>query len=94
MSGTYPSRTAQTELGGVSVAPTDRSVQASEGVTYQQVQTAQTSATTSLKTQLSSIEDVDTAQMAIDVTTANTAYQAALQTSATVRQLSLLDFLR
>jgi flagellar hook-associated protein 3 FlgL len=73
------------------------SAQASEGVTYQQVQTAQTvqtSAATSLKTQLSSIEDVDTAQMAIDVTTANTAYQAALQTTATVRQLSLLDFLR
>lgn len=71
--------------------------QAGEGATYQQVQnaqTAQTSASTSLKTQLSSIVDVDTAQMAIDVTTANTAYQAALQTTASVRQLSLLDFLK
>jgi flagellar hook-associated protein 3 FlgL len=73
------------------------SAQATEGATYQQVQraqTAQTTASTSLTTQLSTIEDVDPAQLAIEVTTANTAYQAALQTTASIRQLSLLDFLR
>jgi flagellar hook-associated protein 3 FlgL len=58
----------------------------------QRAQTAQTSATSST-TQLSSTEDVDPAQVAIQLTTANTAYQAALQTSASIRQLSLLDFL-
>ncbi len=73
------------------------SAQSIEGATYQQVQRAQTTQTatsTSLTTELSSIEDVDTAQMAIQVTTANTAYQAALQTTASIRQLSLLDFLK
>ena len=73
------------------------SVRAGAGATYQQVrkvQTARTWAATSLKKQLSSIEDVDTLHLAIDVTTANIAYQAALQTTASVRQLSLLDFLR
>lgn len=68
-----------------------------EGAAYEQVQQAQTTqitADTAMKTQLSGIEDVDLAEMAIKVTTANTAYQAALQTTATVRQLSLLDFLR
>jgi flagellar hook-associated protein 3 FlgL len=71
--------------------------QATEGATYQAVQraqTAQTSAATSLTSQLSTIEDIDPAQMAIQLTTANTAYQAALQTTASVRQLSLLDFLK
>jgi flagellar hook-associated protein 3 FlgL len=59
-----------------------------------QAQTQQTANSTAMTTQLSSIEDVDMAQMAIKVTTANTAYQAALQTTASIRQLSLLDFLR
>lgn len=71
--------------------------QASEGATYQQVQLAQTTGTTratALKTQLSGIEDADMADLAIRVTTANTTYQAALQTTARVGQLSLLDFLR
>lgn len=73
------------------------SAQAAEGATFNQVQQAQTQQTstgTAMQTQLSSIEDIDPAEMAIKLTTANTAYQAALQTTASVRQLSLLDFLR
>lgn len=73
------------------------SAQAAEGATYAQVQNAQTTQTatgTALTTQLSSIEDVDMAEMAIKVTSANTAYQAALQTTARIGQVSLLDFLR
>ena len=34
------------------------------------------------------------AKLAVQVATANTAYQAALQTTASIRQLSLLDFLK
>lgn len=58
------------------------------------MQTTQASNTTTLKSQLSDIQDIDLAEMAIQVTTANTNYQAALQTTASIRQLSLLDFLR
>ena len=71
--------------------------QSVEGATYQTVQQAQTTQTTTgtaLTTQLSGIEDADMADLAIKVSTANTTYQAALQTTATVGQLSLLDFLR
>ena len=70
--------------------------QASEGAAYQRVQVAQgvqTQAGTALKTQLSTIQDIDLADMAVQVTTANTTYQAALQTTASIRQMSLLDFL-
>jgi len=73
------------------------SAQAVAGAAYQhvqQAQSAQQSDATSLKTRLSGIEEVDLADMAIKVTTANTAYQAALQTTAAIGQLSLLDFLR
>lgn len=95
-------RTSPSSLSG-SIARIDSAIsrvssaQATEGATYQSVeraQTAQTSAATSLTTALSSIEDIDPAQLAIQLTTANTAYQAALQTTASVRQLSLLDFLK
>jgi flagellar hook-associated protein 3 FlgL len=71
--------------------------QATEGAAYQQVQRAQTEQTadgTAMTTRLSSITEVDMAEMAVKVTTANTAYQAALQTTASVRQMSLLDFLK
>jgi flagellar hook-associated protein 3 FlgL len=71
--------------------------QATEGAAYQQVQSAQTQQTaqgTAMTDQLSSITEVDMADMAVKVTTANTAYQAALQTTASVRQMSLLDFLK
>ncbi|SDI81782.1 flagellar hook-associated protein 3 FlgL [Frankineae bacterium MT45] len=73
------------------------SSQAAEGATYNQVQTALTgadTAATQLKVNLSNVSEIDFAQSVIDVTSANTAYQAALQTTATISQRSLLDFLR
>jgi flagellar hook-associated protein 3 FlgL len=72
------------------------SAQATEGAAYQRVQVAQaaqTSSTLSTQSQLSDVQDIDIAQMAIQVTTANTNYQAALQTMASISQTSLLDFL-
>ena len=72
------------------------SAQAAEGTTYQQVQNTQSvqSATgTNLATQLSGLQDIDLADMTVKVATANVTYQAALQTTANVRQLSLLNFL-
>lgn len=71
--------------------------QAMEGSVSQQVQQAQTTQTsvgTSLTTQLSGIEGIDLADAAVRVAAANTSYQAALQTTASIGQLSLLDFLR
>lgn len=73
------------------------SAQAVAGANYQRVQLAQSTQTTvgtSLKGQLSDIVDIDLAKMAVQVTTANTAYQAALQTTANIHQMSLLDFLK
>ncbi|HZC70503.1 MAG TPA: flagellar hook-associated protein FlgL [Jatrophihabitans sp.] len=73
------------------------SAQAAEGAAYSQVQNQQTVATdvgTNIATQLSDIQDVDIADMAVQVSAANVTYQAALQTTANVRQLSLLEFLR
>jgi flagellar hook-associated protein 3 FlgL len=73
------------------------SSQAAEGAAYQRVQMAQTNGTTqatALKSQLSGIADVDLADLAVQVTTAHTTYQAALQTTAMLGQMSLLDFLR
>lgn len=80
-----------------SVLSTVSSVQAAEGGVTSQVaraQTTQTAVGTALTTQLSGIEDVDLADMAIKVASANTSYQAALQTTAKVGQLSLLNFLQ
>lgn len=79
--------TALNRLGGA---------QANEGATYQRVQAAATQLGTNdvaLKSQLSDVQDVDIAQLAVQVTTASTTYQAALQTTANIRQLSLLQFL-
>ncbi len=45
-------------------------------------------------TSLSGIQDADVAEMAIQISSANIAYQAALQTTASIRQTSLLDYLR
>jgi flagellar hook-associated protein 3 FlgL len=79
--------TALDRLGGA---------QANEGATYQRVQASSTQLGTTdvaLKSELSSVQDIDLADVAIKVTTANTTYQAALQTTANIRQLSLLQFL-
>jgi flagellar hook-associated protein 3 FlgL len=73
------------------------SQQAAAGATYSRVQSTQNAAATNsiqLKSQLSDLEDIDIADMAIKVSTADAAYQAALATTAKVRQNSLLDFLR
>jgi flagellar hook-associated protein 3 FlgL len=73
------------------------SAQAGEGAAYRQVQNAQavsTGVSTNVATQLSDLQDIDLAEMAVQVSTANVTYQAALQTTANVRQLSLLNFLR
>lgn len=73
------------------------SAQAAEGSAYQRVQVAQAqqaSTSVTLKSQLSDIQDIDIAEVAVQVTTANTNYQAALQTTANIRQLSLLNFLK
>ena len=51
-------------------------------------------AVTSVRTSLSSIQDIELADMAVQASTANVTYQAALQTTASVRQLSLLNFLQ
>jgi flagellar hook-associated protein 3 FlgL len=70
--------------------------QAAEGSAYSRVQAAQASLTqtsTALKTRLSGIQDIDLASMAVQVSTANVNYQAALQTTASIRQMSLLEFL-
>lgn len=67
------------------------------GSIYQRVQNSQnlvSSSTLDLKSQLSDIEDVDVADLAIKVSSADAAYQAALATTAKIRQVSLLDFLR
>lgn len=71
--------------------------QAKEGATYNRVtsaQAAQTTTTLALTSELSDIQDVDIAKQAVLVSTANVNYQAALQTTANIRQTSLLDFLK
>jgi flagellin-like hook-associated protein FlgL len=64
---------------------------------YDRVQTTREAATStadSRTTELSQIRDIDLADMAVQLTTANAVYQSALQTTASIRQLSLMDFLR
>jgi flagellar hook-associated protein 3 FlgL len=71
--------------------------QALAGAKYQRIQGVQTTSnanTIQLKSQLSDLQDIDLADMAVQVSTANAAYQAALATTAKVSQISLLDFLR
>jgi flagellar hook-associated protein 3 FlgL len=84
-----------TQLDARQVAITsDRSL---AGAKYQRIQTVQSSATTNtlqLTSQLSDLQDIDLAETVVQVTSANTAYQAALATTAKVGQISLMDFLR
>jgi flagellar hook-associated protein 3 FlgL len=73
------------------------SQQAVEGATYNRVtatQAAQSTTNLALTSELSDIQDVDLAAQAVAVSTANVTYQAALQTTASIRQMSLLDFLK
>ena len=55
---------------------------------------AQTSARTAMTSQLPGIENVDHTDRALKLATVNTAYRAALRTTASIGQVSLLDFLR
>jgi flagellar hook-associated protein 3 FlgL len=73
------------------------SSQASAGAAYQRIQDVQNQlgpTSTAMKSQLSDLQDVDIASMAIEVSTANAAYQASLATTAKLQQNSLLDYLR
>lgn len=73
------------------------SQQAVVGATYNRVQSAQADMAAGAidrKSQLSQVQDIDLADMAIQVSSADAAYQAALQTTAKIRQTSLLDFVR
>lgn len=94
-SGTPPVPSALSQLdAAISNVST---AQATEGATYKQVQNAQTvqaSTNTTLKTQLSNVQDIDLASMAVQVSTAQVTYQAALQTTAGIQQMSLLNFLQ
>jgi flagellar hook-associated protein 3 FlgL len=71
--------------------------QATEGSASDQVQAAQGNVTNNVlqyQTQLSTLQDVDVANMAISVQSANTAYDAALATTAKISQTSLLSYLQ
>jgi flagellar hook-associated protein 3 FlgL len=73
------------------------SQQALAGAKFARIQDTQNVSSTNvirLKSQLSDLQDIDLAEMAVRVSTADAAYQAALATTAKVRQNSLLDFLR
>jgi flagellar hook-associated protein 3 FlgL len=88
----------QTDLTNLSAAMNTVSVQqAFAGANYDRIQTVQkTQSATALQltTQLSGLQDVDVADMAVQISSANIAYQAALQTTANIRQTSLLDYLK
>lgn len=47
-----------------------------------------------IRTNLSEIQDIDLAEVAIAVSTAQVVYNAALQTTANIQQVSLLNFLK
>ena len=73
------------------------SARSASGAALARVTAAQTTGATdmvSLKTNLSQIQDIDLAQVAVAMNTAQVVYQASLQTTANIRQLSLLNFLK
>jgi flagellar hook-associated protein 3 FlgL len=73
------------------------SARAQSGAALARVEAAQTTAATdkiSIKTNLSQIQDIDLAEVAIAMNTAQVVYQASLQTTANIRQLSLLNYLK
>jgi flagellar hook-associated protein 3 FlgL len=59
----------------------------------QAAQTEQTSQTTSLQTDLSSVVDADLPSTIVKLNQAQTAYQAALQSSVSTMQLSILNYI-
>lgn len=73
------------------------SARAASGSALQRVEAAQVTGATdklTIQTNLSEIQDIDLAEVAIQVKTAEVVYQASLQTTASIRQLSLLNFLK
>lgn len=93
-----PSTLSPSALGQLDAAISRVSAaQAAGGAVTQQVQDAQQTQTTvgtALQSRLADVEQVDVADAAVRLASANLSYQAALQTTANVGQLSLLDFLR
>ncbi|UQX87937.1 flagellar hook-associated protein FlgL [Jatrophihabitans telluris] len=80
-----------------SAMKTISAAQGAAGAVYSRIQSTQTVNSTNviqLKSQLSDVQDIDLADMAIKVSSADASYQAALATTAKVRQISLLDFLK
>lgn len=70
---------------------------ASVGTRHSQVEKAQTASLktlTDLKGQISAIEDIDLAEVMVQIQSQEVAYQAALGAAARVLQPSLMDFLR
>jgi flagellar hook-associated protein 3 FlgL len=95
---TNPSSLSSSTLSQIDAAmSTVSSAQSQEAASYKQVEAAQTTQTTNgtaLQTQLSGLENADLASVAIQLSSANLSYQAALQTTASIRQMSLLNFLQ
>jgi flagellar hook-associated protein 3 FlgL len=95
---TNPSTLSSTTLSQLDSAISGvSSAQSGEAASYKQVQSAQatqTSTGTALQSQISSIETADMATVAVQLSSANISYQAALQTTASIKQMSLLNFLQ
>lgn len=73
------------------------SQRASSGSALQRVEAAQHTGATdklTIRTNLSEIQDIDLAEVVVAMTTAQVVYEASLQTTANIRQLSLLNFLK
>ncbi|HEY3736868.1 MAG TPA: flagellin [Jatrophihabitans sp.] len=93
-----PSTLSASDLSAIGASVTTMSAaQAKEGAAYNRVTVTQAAATTTnlaLTTELSNIQDIDLAAQAVAVSTASVTYQSALQTTANIRQMSLLNFLQ
>lgn len=93
--GAAPSSTALKDIDAAMQGLTSQ--RAASGAALARVQSAQSTQATdkiTLKTNLSEIQDIDLAEVAIQLNTSQVVYQAALQTTANIKQLSLLNFLK
>ncbi len=88
-----PSGTLDALTSALSTISTAQSAEGATSSQVQQMQTTLTSTSTALTTRLSQIQDADYATTAIQLASANTAYQASIQTAAMVNRTSLLDYL-
>lgn len=73
------------------------SARAASGSALQRVEAAATTGATekiTIRTNLAEIQDIDLAEVAIEMNTAQVVYEASLQTTANIRQLSLMNFLK